>query len=263
MTFDLQPFPRNRQVVIDAGFLSAERHLIHGLLELDVTLAREILKDSLGSDGQPLSFTAFIIASYARAIQLHPGVQAFRDIRGRLVLFHDVDVSTLVEPSPGAVALPHIIRAANTRSTREISEEIRAVQHNRQPGGKLERTLALGTRLPRLFRLLYFHVLRLNPERLKRVTGTTLVSSFGMFGKKGGWGIGFLPLHSVGLLVGGVVEKPMAYKGNVALRQSLHATLSFNHDIVDGAPAARFARTFADLVESAAALDAAFTSTLD
>jgi pyruvate/2-oxoglutarate dehydrogenase complex dihydrolipoamide acyltransferase (E2) component len=38
----------------------------------------------------------------------------------------------------------------------------------------------------------------------------------------------------------------------VAIRPCLNQTLSFDHDIVDGAPAARFARTFTELVESAA-----------
>jgi pyruvate/2-oxoglutarate dehydrogenase complex dihydrolipoamide acyltransferase (E2) component len=57
------------------------------------------------------------------------------------------------------------------------------------------------------------------------------------------------------MLVGGIAEKPMAHKGLIALRECLHITLSFDHDIVDGAPAARFGRTFADLVESASALE--------
>jgi pyruvate/2-oxoglutarate dehydrogenase complex dihydrolipoamide acyltransferase (E2) component len=40
------------------------------------------------------------------------------------------------------------------------------------------------------------------------------------------------------MLVGGIAEKPMAHEGFIALRECLHITLSFDHDIVDGAPAA-------------------------
>lgn len=257
MTFDILPFPSVRNPIIDSGYMSARRHIIHGFLQLDVTEARQILKDAHGSDSRPLSFTAFIVASYARAIQQHPKVQAFRDTFGRLVVFHDVDVSTLVEPAPGAVAVPHVIRNAQSRSVRDISEEIRGVQSDPRPWGKQERVMKIGSKLPRFFRLGYMRAYKLNLNAFKKLAGTTIVSSIGMFGKRAGWGIGFLAYHSIGLLVGGISEEPIAYQGSIALRECLHVTLSFDHDIVDGAPAARFARSFAELVEGATVLNEA------
>lgn len=255
MAFDVFPFPTTRNVIVDSGYLAARRHIIYGFLELDVTDARRIIKVTSGSDGRPLSFTAFIIASYARAIHAHPEVQAYRDIRRRLIIFHDVDVSTLIEPAPGKVAVPYTIRNSHSRSVRDISEEIRSVQANRHPWGKLERTMKIGSRMPRFSRLLYMRIMMLNPKWIKQVGGTTVVSSFGMFGKRAGWGVGFLSVYTLGMLVGGIADKPMTHEGEIALRECLHVTLSFDHDIVDGAPAARFVRTFADLVESAAALE--------
>lgn len=255
MTFDVLPFPPSRELIVDAGYLAAKRHIVHGFLEVDVTVPRRILKGTSGTDGHPLSFTGFVIASFAQAIRAHPAVQAYRDLRGRLIVFHDVDVSTVVEPRPGAVAIPHIIRCADTRSVRDISEEIRAVQADPHPWGRLEGSVALASRLPRFIRVLYIRGLKLSPHWVKRVEGTTVVSSFGMFGRRAGWGIGFLMAHTLGLLVGGIVEKPMAYAGNIALRECLHVTLSLDHDVVDGAPAARFARTFVELLESGAALE--------
>ncbi len=255
MAFDIIPFPSSRNPIIDAGYVSAKRHIIHGFLQLDVTEARRIIKAATGTDGKPLSFTAFIVASYARAIQQHPHVQAFRNIFGKLVIFHDVDVSTIVEPSPGAVGVPHLIHAAQARSVRDISEEIRSVQADPHPWGKMERLATIGAHFPRIFRLGYMRFNKLNPQAFKRIAGTTLVSSIGMFGKRAGWGVGFLAYHSVGLLVGGIAETPIAYQGSIALRECLYVTLSFDHDIVDGAPAARFARTFSDLLEGATALE--------
>ncbi len=254
MAFDILPFPSSRNPIVDAGYLAANRHIIHGFMEIDVTEPRRIIKNTAGSDGHPWSFTAFIVASYARAIQAHPEVQAFRDIRGRLIIFHDVDVSTLIEPSPGVVAIPHTVRNAQSRSVPDISEEIRSVQSDPHPWGRLERFVRIGSRLPRFMRLGYMRYVMLSPQRLKRVAGTTVVSSFGMFGKRSGWGIGFLNVYTLGMLVGGIAEKPMAYDGTIALRDCLHVTLSFDHDIVDGAPAARFARTFAELVENGTTL---------
>jgi pyruvate/2-oxoglutarate dehydrogenase complex dihydrolipoamide acyltransferase (E2) component len=47
----------------------------------------------------------------------------------------------------------------------------------------------------------------------------------------------------------------MAHQGKIALRECLHLTVSMDHDIIDGAPAARFANTFAELLESGAVLE--------
>jgi len=43
--------------------------------------------------------------------------------------------------------------------------------------------------------------------------------------------------------------------GSVKPREYLHVTLSFDHDIVDGAPAARFAARLRGLVEGAHGLE--------
>ncbi len=255
MTFDILPFPRSRELLIDGFRMARTRNIVHGFLEVDVTVPRGILKRTPGSDGRPLSFTGFVIASFARAIHAHPTVQAYRDFRNRLIVFHEVDISTVVEPRPGAQPVPHIVRSADTRSVREISEEIRAVQADPHPWGQFEGSVDRAARVPRFARILFFRGLKLNPDWVKRVEGTAEVSAFGMFGKRPGWGIGFLNVHTVGLWVGGIAEKPMAYEGGIALRECLHVTLSFDHDIVDGAPAARFASTFVELLESGAALE--------
>jgi pyruvate/2-oxoglutarate dehydrogenase complex dihydrolipoamide acyltransferase (E2) component len=257
MTYDILPFERDRELVVDAGYLAARRHIVHGLLEVDVTLPRQILKNTSGADGRPLSFTSFIIASLARAIQAHPAVHAYRDLRRRLVVFHEVDIATLVEPRPGAVAIPTILRRANTRSVRDLSDEIRSIQKDAHPAGRLGGLVGLAPRIPRFARLLYFRALKLSPHWVKQAQGTAIVTSVGMFGKRAGWGIAFLMSHTLGLTVGGIGERPVVHEGAVVPRECLDLTLSFDHDIVDGAPAARFARTLVEIIESGSALDSA------
>jgi hypothetical protein len=93
---------------------------------------------------------------------------------------------------------------------REINGEIRAVQADPQPWGWSPRSVALATRVPRFVRVLFFRGLKLNPDWVRRIEGTTEVSSFGMFGKRAGWGLGCLNVHTVGFWVGGLAEKPMA-----------------------------------------------------
>jgi pyruvate/2-oxoglutarate dehydrogenase complex dihydrolipoamide acyltransferase (E2) component len=117
--FDILPFPPGREIVVDAGYLGSRRHITYGLVEVDVTKARELGRLLSARDDTKISFTAFVVASLSRAIASNPQVQAYRDWRRRLVVFHDVDVVTMIEPEPGAVAIPHIIRNANRRTVGE------------------------------------------------------------------------------------------------------------------------------------------------
>jgi pyruvate/2-oxoglutarate dehydrogenase complex dihydrolipoamide acyltransferase (E2) component len=255
--YEVLPFPPGRKVVVDAGYLGTGRHIVYGLVEVDVTKARELRRRLSAREGTRISFTAFIAACLARAIESSPEVQAYRDWRGRLVVFHDVDVVTMIEPEAGKVAIPHIIRNASRRTVRDITDEIRSIQASPESSEQHSALVSLAPRLPRFVRLLFFRAVKKNPHWFKRLEGTVVVTSVGMFGKGGGWGIGFLPTHTLGLTVGGIAQKPGVHDGRVEVREYLNLTLSFDHDIVDGAPAARFARKLTELLETAAVLEEA------
>jgi pyruvate/2-oxoglutarate dehydrogenase complex dihydrolipoamide acyltransferase (E2) component len=255
--FDILPFPPGRKIVVDAGYLASRRHIIYGLVEVDVTKARELRRLLAASEDTKISFTAFIVASLSRAIASEPKVQSYLDWRRRLVVFHDVDVVTMIEPEAGAVAIPHIIRNANRRTVRDISDEIRSIQSNLERSEQQGKLVALAPRVPRFMRLLFFWGVKKNPHWFKRLEGTVVVTSVGMFGRGGGWGIGFLPTHTLGLTVGGITQKPGVHNGQVAVREYLNLTISFDHDIVDGAPAARFTRQLIELIEMATVLEEA------
>jgi pyruvate/2-oxoglutarate dehydrogenase complex dihydrolipoamide acyltransferase (E2) component len=246
-----------REIVVDAGYLASNRHIIYGLVEADVTRARELGRLISARDKSKISFTAFLVASLARAIASNPKVQAYKDWRSRLIVFHDVDVVTLIEPEPGAVAIPHIIRNANRRTVRDISAEISSIQASPESSEQNSGLVALAPRVPRFVRLFFFWAVKKNPRWFKRLEGTVVITSVGMFGKGGGWGIGFLPTHTLGLTVGGITQKPGVHDGQIEVREYLNLTLSFDHDIVDGAPAARFTRKLIDLIELATVLEEA------
>jgi pyruvate/2-oxoglutarate dehydrogenase complex dihydrolipoamide acyltransferase (E2) component len=55
--------------------------------------------------------------------------------------------------------------------------------------------------------------------------------------------------------VSGVVDRPVVRNGVIVARPMLPLTLSFGRSVIDGAPAARFARTLRELTETAAALE--------
>jgi hypothetical protein len=76
-----------------------------------------------------------------------------------------------------------------------------------------------------------------------------------MFGEGAGWGIPPPIPTSLLITVGGIGEKRVIVDGEVATREYLCLTISVDHDIVDGAPAARFAQRLGDLIESGFGLD--------
>jgi pyruvate/2-oxoglutarate dehydrogenase complex dihydrolipoamide acyltransferase (E2) component len=62
-------------------------------------------------------------------------------------------------------------------------------------------------------------------------------------------------MHTLGVTLGGIAEKPVVIDGQIEIRECLSITVSFDHDIIDGAPAARFTERFKDLIELPYGLD--------
>lgn len=69
-----------------------------------------------------------------------------------------------------------------------------------------------------------------------------------MFGRGLAWGIP-IPTFTLSITVGGIAEKPGVIDGKIENREYLSLTISFDHDIIDGAPAARFAQRFKELIK--------------
>jgi hypothetical protein len=91
--------------------------MMHGLFEVDVTRARAALRNHKAKTGETLSFTAFLIACLAKAVDEDKTAQAMRKGRKRLLIFDDVDVWTPIERDVGGQKqlLAHIFRSANLR----------------------------------------------------------------------------------------------------------------------------------------------------
>jgi pyruvate/2-oxoglutarate dehydrogenase complex dihydrolipoamide acyltransferase (E2) component len=233
------------------------RHTIHGLVEFDVTEARRRIRDHEAATGEDLSFTAFVVHCFARALREHPEVQAYRDWRGRLVVFETVDVAVLVESEVGGTrtGVPFVVRDAGHESVEAITAAIRTRQ--REPDAtQRSRWLPWLLRLPGIVRRQIYRLPHLFPHRWRETAGTACVTSLGMFGSGGGWGVP-ITNYPVQLTVGGIAERPAFDEaGTVEPHEFLAVTVSVDHDTVDGAPAARFVERFRSLVEAADGLPA-------
>lgn len=242
-------YPRMRLLMVDGGRIGLQRHTVHGMVEFDVTAAREIMRQQKADTGNPLSFSAFILACLGKAVEMNKRMHAYRNWRNQLIVFDEVDVNMLFEVDVAGkkTIRPHILRGINKKSVREIHEEIRAFQQ--QHASSRESTFIDGfVRLPGVVRRLFLWALFKNPQMIKDYYGTVMVTSIGMFGSGGGWGIP-VPNHTLQLTLGGISEKPGVVQHRVAVREYLSVTVSFDHDVVDGAPAARFTQRLKELIE--------------
>ena len=132
--YTVLPYPRNRLLMVDGGRMGRQKHTVHGLVEFDITLAREAIRQHKAQTGEALSFSAFFLACLGKAIDQNKPMHAYRNWRRQLILFDEVDVNTLfeVEVEGKKTIRPHILRGVNKKTFREIHAEIRAFQQGHQ-----------------------------------------------------------------------------------------------------------------------------------
>jgi chloramphenicol O-acetyltransferase len=252
--YQTRPFLKIRKGYTDLLAATKRKNIIHGLVEIDVTNAQQVMRQREVA-GEDLSFPAFLNA-VARAVDEDRIMHAYRR-RGRLILFDDVDVNTQIEAVVGGQRIVQslLIRSANCKSVEQLSSEIRAGQHHNAQSERRYRGGLAFLSLPRPVRALAWRFVLGNPEWFKRLGGTVGISSVGMFGPAGGWGIPIAP-PTLMITVGGIATKPRYVNGELQPRELLDLTISVDHEVVDGAPAARFARRLAELIERADGLSA-------
>jgi pyruvate/2-oxoglutarate dehydrogenase complex dihydrolipoamide acyltransferase (E2) component len=262
MKKDIGPYhvvdlPPGRRVWVNTLDLSWTPHAIYGLLEVDVTVARRFITEHKQRTGETLSFTGYLTYCLARAVDEDKAVQAYLKCRKQFVIFDDVDVGLMIEHKAGekTALVGHVIRRANHKTYREIHDEIRSVQTAPVPPGRgmpawFRSAMLLPWPLSRLFKALLVIAVSRDPAILVSMGGTVSVTSVGMFG--GGYsGWGLTPTGtSLGLVVGGTARKPAVVEGRIEPREILNLTVTFDHDVIDGAPATRFTRRLIELIES-------------
>jgi pyruvate/2-oxoglutarate dehydrogenase complex dihydrolipoamide acyltransferase (E2) component len=248
--------PPGRRAWVNSLDLSWPAHTIYGLLEVDVTVARRFIEVHKLRTGETLSFAGFLAFCLARAVDEDKTIQAFRKGSRQLVMFEDVDVGLMVERKVGekAALMGYVVQGANRKTYREIHDEIRKVQSEPVPPGRgMPNWFRSVLLLPWPLSRLVIALLRMNKRRDPTIGvamgGTVALTSVGMFGGgHGGWGLS-PSFHPLGLVVGGIAWKPAVVEGRIEPREILSLTVTFDHDVVDGAPAARFTRRLVELIE--------------
>ena len=164
-----------------------------------------------------VTYTDFIVQACAHALRQHPRMNA--SLEGNIIHVHnDIHVGLAVALDEGLIV--PVVRDADKKSLKDIAAEAK--------------TLAEKARASQL--------------KLEEVSGGTFtVSNLGMYGVDA-----FTPIINApqsGILgVGRIVEKPVIYRGEVTRRSMMVLSLTFDHRVIDGAPAGAFLQTVADLL---------------
>jgi pyruvate/2-oxoglutarate dehydrogenase complex dihydrolipoamide acyltransferase (E2) component len=76
------------------------------------------------------------------------------------------------------------------------------------------------------------------------------LTAVGLIGKGAGWGVPPAPPSVCWITVGGIGQKRADAGGQITERDYLNLTVSFDHNMVDAASAARFTERLKELIES-------------
>lgn len=250
--YRIVPFTVNRQMVAASTSVGREQSNIHAIVEVDISKPRQWIREIKKRTGESLSLTAYVTTCLAKAILEYPNFNSFRKGR-KLIILDDVTISVLVEREINGEIVPENlgIRAAQFKTYRQIHEEIRAAQEHSSDGlGGLSGITWLRLIPAFLFRI-FVQIASKNIRMMERY-GAVGVTAVGMFGNKNQalWVVPIVGGATVAVAVGGIVERPCISDGQLESHEHLCLTITFNHDIVDGAPAARFVKRFSELLMS-------------
>jgi len=259
-TYTEEKIPKLRRIILENVERGLHYTQMDGLLEVDVTKARKILKKHESKTGEKLSFTAWIVKCVSQAISENKKVHAHQKGQ-KLIIFDDIDISVMVEKTVAGKIMPliFVIRKTNEKSFREIHEEIRAAQEQTEEeyvNQKDNKRAILLNQLPKFLRTIFFWKrFEKNPFFRKKYVGTVLVTAIGMAGKSiSGWAM-HPTSNSPVFTIGSFREKPCVVNKKIVIREILYLSLMINHTAVDGAPAVRFVARLSEIIENAHGLD--------
>jgi pyruvate/2-oxoglutarate dehydrogenase complex dihydrolipoamide acyltransferase (E2) component len=250
-------FPKSRLATIDVCEVGKRKHHVTGLIELDVTEARIKIREHNKNNSQKVSFNSWIISVIGKTIKHHEFSAAFLKGKSKLMIFDDVNVSLIVEKTLNGqkVPMPLIIEKANDKSAEEILKQIEAAKSKElskkdvvlhKKNNRLERLYYL---LPGFARRFFWRHLLKRPKLAYKKMGNVAITSVGMMGRISGW---FIPIsiHPICFGLGSIIKKPVIIDNEIEAREMLSMSILMDHDVIDGAPMARFISQLSKNIEA-------------
>lgn len=175
--------------------------------------------------GPKISLISLLARICTSALRLHPELNSVVDMEAReIVRLPEVHLGFAAQTERGLVV--PVVKDAHTRSAESLTGEFARLTEAARQGA-------------------------LTPADL--TGGTFTLNNYGVFGVDGSTPIINHPEAAM-LGVGRIVPKPWVHQGELAVRQVVQLSLTFDHRVCDGGTAGGFLRYVADCVEHPAVL---------
>jgi pyruvate dehydrogenase E2 component (dihydrolipoamide acetyltransferase) len=186
------------------------------MMELDASKTM-ILRDRL-----QVSYSAILVNAVARALVEHPMMNSSLE-GNNMRIFEGVNVGVAVATENGLVV--PVIKDAEKKTLKELEKAVEYLTSKAEQG-------------------------KLTEEEVSN--GTFTITNLGMYDVDS-----FIPIinppEAAILAVGAIKERPVVVNGKVEIRPMMMLSLTYDHRIVDGAPAARFLRKICDKLQESEA----------
>lgn len=214
--------PRVREVIPLAGIrkTTAERVSLsartapHSTVTMEVDMSNAV---KLREESQ-VSYTDILVKAVAKALEEHRLLNSTLE-REQIKIYEDINVGVAVATEKGLVV--PVIRNANTKSLTQVASTLKELVEKAKKG-KLTKEDVTG--------------------------GTFTITNLGMYGVEV-----FIPIinppEAAILGVGKVTEKPVIINKEIKIKPIMYLSLSYDHRIVDGAPAAQFLQKVKQILE--------------
>jgi len=182
-------------------------------MEVDMTKAVRLREE------KAISYTDILVKAVATALKEHPLLNSTLE-NEQIKVYEDVNIGVAVATEKGLVV--PVVHNADRKTLEEIAEVLRQLVEKTKLG-KLAKEDLTG--------------------------GTFTISNLGMYGVDV-----FIPIinppEAAILGVGRINEKPASVNNDIKIKPVMNLSLSFDHRIVDGAPAAQFLQKIKKILES-------------
>ncbi|HEX3000443.1 MAG TPA: dihydrolipoamide acetyltransferase family protein [Armatimonadota bacterium] len=189
----------------------------------ELTKLREHLNADPAKDGVRVSFTDLIIKAVALALKKNPHIN-IRLEDENICYIPDINIGVAVAAEKGLVV--PVIKNADILAVEEIAKAARSLAEHARSGS-------------------------LKPDEMNG--GTFTISNLGMYGVDM-----FTPIlnqpESAILGIGRIVEKPVVVEKRIEIRPMMVLSLTADHRVIDGAPAAQFLNEIKNIIERPYAL---------
>jgi len=222
-TIKVQPYEGMRKAIGEnmlASWNSNAKVTQHVSVDMSGILALRKTINEGAKDKDKISVTALLTKAVARAIEINPIVNITLD-GDEVKTLQDINIGMAVAVPDGLIV--PVIKNASGKKLAQVNAEINDLAKRGRKN-------------------------KLDPDEMSGATFT--ITNLGGYGSVDWFTPIINPPESAILGVGRTIEKPVVVKGEVVVRPMMGLSLSFDHRIIDGAPAAEWLAVLIKLIEN-------------